>query len=71
MMRKDDFKGYFIKGEQLKNRNTNRYETVTVLYDGNKVIGVFHDITEADQWWKLKYIPSGRTELVGNRDKWE
>lgn len=68
---KFDFKGYFVKGEQLKRKSTNSYETVVVLYDNSKIVGVFYDITQADQWWKGKYLPSGRCEVVGNRDLWD
>jgi hypothetical protein len=68
---RDDFQGYFRIGVQLKNKNTGRYDTVYILKDHNKIIGIFSDTIFADRFWKKKYIPSGRREVLDNLDLYE
>ena len=64
-MADNKYNGYFLQLRVLRNLETNTWDTVFVLRDDNKLVGIFDDDTFANRYWN-KYVASRRTEVKEN-----
>jgi hypothetical protein len=65
-MSNDRYSGYFLQLRVLRNLETNTWDTVYVLKDEHKLVGIFNDDTFANRYWVGKYLTSNRTEVKIN-----